>query len=287
MKIRYILAVAPLLLACGGVNESSVVDASSTALESSSSYVPTSPDEAKFLEFAALLEEKTGHVNHIEGEAYMEYGYMTAESDDYFTLEMGDEFTIDRYVRDNGSGINVRNGKSITSSGEEPYVSQTYKGSISWYKLTDYSGEDSLDTKQTIRAAITNEEAILSLSFANGEVSNLRYISQFFQFGEDEVKIKYTLPDSIPENGEFQYEYTMTSFEDGYPWEKLTYGAKAMVKDGVIVASYVMSRDDMYAGENKPINYTFSETAIDYTQGEYPKFEGELFNPDNFVELEN
>lgn len=285
MRKGSLLLLVPLLFACGGTPNESSVEESSLSVESSSVYVPVNPDEAKFLAFAELLESKTGHVNHIEGEAYMEYGFKDASGDGYLTVEMGDEFTTDRYILDDGPGILVREGDYITSDGKEAYVSQTYKGPLSWFKLTDYSGEESIDTKQTIKSALTEDEAILSLSFATGEVSNLRYVAQFFQFPEDEIKITYDLPESIPDDGEFMYSYTMTMFEEGYPWEKLTYKARAMSKDGVIFASNTQSRDDMYAGERVSINYTYSETSIDYTQGEYAKFSGELFNPHDFTEL--
>lgn len=288
MKKRSLLLLAPLLLACGASNNTSsesTVDSSIDASISSSELSEADKQRQEVLDFAAKLEAKSGHVNHIEAETYTEYGYATVETDDYLTIEMWDEFTSDRYVTSDGKGLVVRNGTVSTSTASEKYTSQIFKNFLSWVKLTDYESEENVDIKQSIKAAVTEEEAILSLSFATQEVANLTYLSNFFGLEEsDEIFVKYDLPTELPENGEISYSYSLTSYEQALPDEKITHEVKAMFKDGEVVASYSVVEDSLYGGTRKPVNYSLSESSVDYTQGEYSVYTGTIFNPEDFTE---
>ncbi|MCQ2799054.1 MAG: hypothetical protein MJ220_04140 [Bacilli bacterium] len=290
MKKKCLLLLIPLLLACGTNNTSSesIVDSSVDSSISSSELSEADKQKQEVLDFAAKLEAKSGHVNHIEAETYTEYGYATVETDSYMTIEMWDEFTSDRYITNDGKGLVVRNGTVTSSSGSEKYTSQIFKNFLSWIKLTDYESPENVDLKQSIKAATTEEEAILSLSFATQEVANLIYLSNFFGLEEsNEIFVKYDLPAELPENGEISYSYSLTSYEQSLPDEKITHEVKAMFKNGQIIASYSSVNDSLYGGTRKPVNYSLSESSVDYTEGEYGVYEGELFNPENFTEVNN
>jgi|GEM_PF-4642847 len=267
-----LLSSAALLFGCAGTNKTS-----------SESIAPIETGIEEIDVFIASLQKLTDHPNVANVSVSTEYNYLT-DGSDYFTMNASDTFTIERFLLNKKDGITVREGIYEVEGNESSYVTQTYHDGEKFYLLTDYKSASDVDSKESIPYKEDTIEDNLSINFSYKEISNLVYLASFKD--EDSILGDYELPESINENGDTSYKYSLTAYQDGYLQQKISHEVTFTVENGVIVSSKHIVESDLFGGTRQKVNYSVSTTEATYTQGEYQEFDGDLFDPDNFVEAE-
>lgn len=231
--------------------------------------------------FIASISKLTDHPNIANASVSTEYNYMT-DGGDYFTMNATDTFTIERFLLNKKDGITVREGVYAVEGDESKYVAQTYHDDEKFYLLTNYKSALDTDTKKTIAYDEKSLEVNLSINFSYKEIANLVYLASFAD--DDSVLGEYELPESINDNGDTTYKYSLTAYQDGYLQQKISHQVTFTVENGVIVSSKQIVENDLFGGTRQKVNYTVTTTEATYEQGAYKEFDGELFDPDKFVE---
>lgn len=235
--------------------------------------------------FICQLSDLKDHPNKASVKSTTEYNYMIGDSDgEYFTLSGTDVFDIERFTVDKRDGITVREGTYTLEDDSSRYVAQVYHDEEYFYLLTDYKSKMDRDTKKTMPYLEDAIEDNLSINFSYKEIQNLAYLTKFDN--EDSILGEYNLPDSIPNDGEVSYKYSLTIYEQGYLNQKISHEVKFTIENGTIVSSTQTVENDLFGGTRQKINYSLNVTEITYTQGDYQEFDGKLFDPDNFIEIE-
>lgn len=235
--------------------------------------------------FVTSLCKLTDHPNKATVKSTMDYYYMMGDSDgEYFSMHASDEFTIERFLLNKKDGITVREGTYTVEDDESKYVTQTYHDDENFYLLTNYKSALDVDTKQTAPYTEDTLETNLSINFRHKEIENLLYLAKFED--DDDVLGEYTLPESIPTDGEVTYKYALTIYEQGYLNQKITHDVTFTLENNVVVSSVQTIENDLFGGTRKKVNYSVNVTEITYEQGEYEEFGDTLFDPDDFKEAE-
>ncbi len=280
LKNKFLLVLTPLLLC--GCTGTTITNSSDSVNSSKEEFVPTG--DSKIDAFLIQLNKYIDHPNKADVVYASETGYMMTGPDDYMKMHVVDEFDITRYKLDADSDITVRNGTYTIESTESKYTSQVYGSGHSIYCLIDYEDESDIDFKQTIAYNKKSLEDSLAINFSYKEVANLRYLAE----NNDGVNGvgEYTLPDTLPETGEFTYSYALYAYQDGYLNQKISHDVTVEVNNNVVVSSKCVVESDLFGGTRQKVNYSISTTEATYTQGEYEWYADEVFDPADFTEME-
>lgn len=280
-KTIFVLAASLLLSGCGVETPST---SSEPLSEDSSSSEPTTSlsetEQAKqdFAAFLAAIEEANGHPSEASMEMKVATSYLS--DGDPLTITYNDTFTLKRYHRSQGSDVLMREGSYAYegSIGSYTYQTQTYAGGGFFYRLTKEDGVPSSGDSTIYRA----EAVELNLGFSLHPIQeeNLNYLEGFL--GESGYLVEYSLPRAIPAEGECSFAYSLTKYASGLNLDWKISHEYALQIEGGVIASYTYSyAQDLYAGGVKA-NWQESETKATFAQGDYPLYEGEVWDPEDF-----
>ncbi|MCD8195494.1 MAG: hypothetical protein LUD22_04285 [Coprobacillus sp.] len=278
-KSYYLLLVLPLLLiGCSEPKEdnSSVV----TPEEDNEDYTGDILALESFYNTICSLE---GQVNKYEQEMVTTYDYGAISISQKTIAE------VTRYQDSNEEPILVEEGKyAFDDNGVfntfYNYTTQTYHDDTYAYQITDYEDEYDVDSIETIYYYPENKELIFDIGFANSCYYDFQTMISVLDNPLYTVSFD-NLECEIIDNA-LTYAYAITIYQedetDRVIEEYIEIDNVLYLEDNLISKVQQSYYDVLYAG-GLALNFVTYDITLNYFQGDYPLFEGDLFDPSNYA----
>lgn len=281
MKKLSTILLLTFLFSCSTNNTSSNVNQDENSYTSSLDSISSSTnsielDKKNIEEFEEYLLDINGHPNKVNAVMNNYYNFSAGEDAD---LEGKDTFEVNRYKRENASDIVIRKGSQIVGNSITNYESQIFADSDYFYNLIN---DGTNKRKTTIIYLKSQEETNFNISFGLTQISNLDYLKSLI--GDERVTYTLNLPTSYLLKGEVSFSYSLTALDsNSAKTQQISHEITLNIENSVITKAKHITQTDMYAGGVKA-NWQRIESSYTYTQGEYEKYDGEVFNPKEYIE---
>ncbi len=295
-KSVYLLISAALLASCstGGNQNSSSQSSSiseftssneSSSSESSSSSEPSSAESSSSGEssseeseikqrLSSLKEDLLDMVGNVNKSRTTLKRVFTYPSDGTFDMTVNSSYESTRYTRGTSYLTESKGTEQVEGGGALTYTSQLYDNGKKLTSIRTYS--DGASEKNAYAYSSSSAEAVYSLSFVPTEVSQIE--AMIANSGSSLAEIE--LSDITVNKGTYSYSYTYSLYEeeDGEKvlGERYHYENAISLSQGL--ATHLKQK---YVGQKYSGGVCATLTAdseIDYFQGEYEEFSGELLS---------
>lgn len=277
-KLVLLTSLALLASCSSGGNATSSGDASSSQDSSSSSSQSSDsssqqPSDIKqrLMSLKEDLVDMEGNVNKSSTTLKRVFTY---PSDGTFDMTVNSSFESIRYKRDSSFLVESKGSEQVEGGEALTYTHQIYDNGKKLTTVRKYS-DDSV-SKNTYAYSSDTAEQAYSLSFVATEKANIDMMMGY----ADSDLATIELSEITVTQGVYSYSYVFSIFveEDGEKTlsQRYTYENKVTISQGL--ASHLSQK---YVGETfsgNVENILTAESEIDYCQGEYEEFAGELLS---------